>query len=80
MNDQVNHLQQLVEQRKNLATDLESLTSQTTRTRELALKTQGAIEYLEAIGVKLPESDETSEVETELDSDVMIPEPEVSPV
>lgn len=80
MNDQVNHLQQLVEQRKNLATDLETLTSQTTRTRELALKTQGAIEYLEAIGVKLPESDETPEVETELDSDVMIPEPEVSPV
>jgi len=80
MNDQVNHLQQLVEQRKNLATDLETLTSQTTRTRELALKTQGAIEYLEAIGVKLLESDETPEVETELDSDVMIPEPEVSPV
>jgi len=80
MNDQVNHLQQLVEQRKNLATDLETLTSQTTRTRELALKTQGAIEYLEAIGVKLPESDETPEVETEIDSDVMIPEPEVSPV
>jgi len=80
MNDQVNHLQQLVEQRNTLSTDLESLTTQTTRTRELALKTQGAIEYLEAIGVKLPESDETPEVETELNSDVMIPEPEVSPV
>ncbi len=64
MNDQVNHLQQLVEQRNTLSTDLESLTTQTTRTRELALKTQGAIEYLEAIGVKLPEPEpEVSETE-----------------
>jgi prefoldin subunit 5 len=67
MNDQVNHLQQLVEQRNTLATDLESLTTQTTRTRELALKTQGAIEYLEAIGVKLPEPEPEAEVsETEV--------------
>lgn len=77
MNDQVNHLKQLVEQRNSLATDLETLTTQTTRTRELALKTQGAIEYLEAIGVKLPEPEETPEVDTEIDSDVMLPEPEV---
>lgn len=55
MNDQVNHLQQLVEQREKLTSDLEALTTQTSRTRELALKTQGAIEYLEAVGVKLPD-------------------------
>jgi hypothetical protein len=56
-----------VEQRNTLATDLESLTTQTTRTRELALKTQGAIEYLEAIGVKLPEPEPEAEVsETEV--------------
>ena len=67
MNDQVNHLQQLVEQRNTLSTDLESLTTQTTRTRELALKTQGAIEYLEAIGVELPEPEPEVEVsETEV--------------
>ncbi len=73
MNDQVNHLQQLVEQRNTLSTDLESLTTQTTRTRELALKTQGAIEYLEAIGVKLPEPEVTEE-ETEVSETEVVEE------
>ena len=76
MNEQVDHLKQLVEQRDKLASDLEQLTTQSTRTRELALKTQGAIEYLEAIGVTLPEPEPTPEVDTEVDSDVMIPDPE----
>jgi hypothetical protein len=63
MNEQLDHLKQLVEQRDKLASDLEQLTTQSTRTRELALKTQGAIEYLEAIGVKLPEPEVTEESE-----------------
>jgi hypothetical protein len=61
MNEQQNHLSQLVEQRSKLASDLESLGSQSTRTRELFLKTQGAIEYLEAVGVTLPEPEVTEE-------------------
>lgn len=77
MNEQVDHLKQLVEQRDKLASDLERLTTQSTRTRELALKTQGAIEYLEAIGVTLPEPEPTPEVDPEVNSDVMIPDPEV---
>ena len=55
MNEQQNHLTQLVEQRTNLASDLEKLGAQSTRTREMFLKTQGAIEYLQAVGVTLPE-------------------------
>ena len=55
MNEQQNHLSQLLEQRGNLATQLETLGNQSTRTREIYLKTQGAIEYLEAIGVTIPE-------------------------
>jgi hypothetical protein len=55
MNEQQNHLAQLVEQRTNLASDLEKLGAQSTRTREMFLKTQGAIEYLQAVGVTLPE-------------------------
>ena len=61
MNEQQNHLAQLVEQREKLAVDLEKIGAQTTRTRELFLKTQGAIEYLQAVGVTLPEPEVTEE-------------------
>jgi len=65
MNEQQNHLAQLVEQRTNLASDLEKLGAQSTRTRELFLKTQGAIEYLQAVGVTLPEPEVTEEAQEE---------------
>tara|TARA_R110000796_G_scaffold89024_1_gene192480 strand:- start:1175 stop:1399 length:225 start_codon:yes stop_codon:yes gene_type:complete len=65
MNEQQNHLSQLIEQRIKLVSDLEGLGNQSTRTRDLMLKTQGAIEYLEATGVKLPEP-EVAEEETEV--------------
>ena len=65
MNEQQNHLSQLLEQRNKLTSDLETLGNQSTRTRELFLKTQGAIEYLEAVGVTLPEPEVTEEVEVE---------------
>ena len=63
MNDQQTHLTQLVEQRTTLSQQLEGIQNQTTRTRELLLKTQGAIEYLEAVGVTLPEPEVTEEAE-----------------
>jgi hypothetical protein len=63
MNEQQNHLTQLIEQRSKLASDLDNLGNQSTRTRELFLKTQGAIEYLEAVGITLPEPEVTEEVE-----------------
>ena len=67
MNEQQNHLSQLLEQRTKLFSDLEGLGNQSTRTRDLMLKTQGAIEYLEATGVKLPEPEPEVEVsETEV--------------
>jgi hypothetical protein len=65
MNEQQNHLTQLVEQRTNLASDLEKLGAQSTRTREMFLKTQGAIEYLQAVGVTLPEPEVTEEAQAE---------------
>ena len=61
MNEQQNHLTQLLEQRSKLASDLDNLGNQSTRTRELFLKTQGAIEYLEAVGVTLSEPEVTEE-------------------
>ncbi len=63
MNEQQTHLSQLVEQRTTLSQQLEGIQNQTTRTRELLLKTQGAIEYLEAVGIKLPEPEVTEEAE-----------------
>ena len=65
MIEQQNHLVQLVEQREKLAVDLEKIGAQTTRTRELFLKTQGAIEYLQAVGVTLPEPEVTEEAAEE---------------
>jgi len=65
MNEQQNHLSQLLEQRNKLASDLETLGAQSTRTKEVFLKTQGAIEYLEAVGVTLPEPEVTEEVAEE---------------
>ena len=65
MNEQQNHLSQLLEQRNKLTSDLETLGNQSTRTRELFLKTQGAIEYLEAVGVTLPEPEVTEEAAEE---------------
>jgi len=63
MNEQQNHLLQLLEQRSNLSSDLEKLGAQSTRTREMFLKIQGAIEYLTQIGVTLPEPEVTEEAQ-----------------
>ena len=63
MNDQQEHLTQLIEQRNNLSTQLENFQGQSVRTREVLLKTLGAIEYLEAVGVTLPEPEVTEEAE-----------------
>ena len=65
MNDSQQHLIQLIEQRNNLTSQLENIQGQSVRTREVLLKTQGAIEYLEAVGVTLPEPEVTEEAEEE---------------
>ena len=65
MNEQQEHLSQLIEQRNNLSTQLENIQGQSVRTREVLLKTLGAIEYLEAVGVTLPEPEVTEEAEAE---------------
>ena len=49
------HLQNLVEKRQEILNTMNELQTQFNSTREGLLKVQGAIEYLEAIGVKLPE-------------------------
>ena len=61
MTEQQNHLSQLLDQREKLSEQMNGLQTQSTRTKELFLKTQGAIEYLEAVGVTLPELEVTEE-------------------
>jgi len=73
MNEQQEHLSQLIEQRGTLSQQLEGIQAQTTRTRELLLKTQGAIEYLEAVGVKLPEPEVTEEAPAEAEAEAEAP-------
>ena len=63
MNEQQNHLSQLLEQKNQLTSNLQTLGDQSSKLRDLMLKTQGAIEYLEATGIKLPESEVTEETE-----------------
>lgn len=65
MNEQQQHLVNLINQRETLFQEINSLQEQTSSKRELFFKVQGAIEYLQQIGVTLPESiDESNEEES----------------
>jgi len=57
MTEQQQHLAQLLQQRSEVDSSLN-------RNRDLFLKLQGAIEYLQQIGVTLPESEESAEEES----------------
>ncbi len=61
LTEQQNHLQQVVEQQKNLVAEIQSLNSQVENKRNMATKLQGIVEYLDGLGVKLPTEEETSE-------------------
>lgn len=62
MTEQQQHLTNLIQQRQSLTQELESLNGQMTNRRELFLKVQGAIEYLQQIGIVLPEPEPVEEV------------------
>jgi hypothetical protein len=61
MTEQQQHLSQALEQQKDVVNDINNLTNQLTVKKELALKLQGIIEYLEQIGVSLPDDEEEIE-------------------
>ena len=58
MTEQQEHLVNLLQQRQSLLQEIEALNGQVTNKRELFLKVQGAIEYLQQIGVVLPEPED----------------------
>ena len=55
MTDTQTHLKSAIEQRDNIVKEISELQNQINSKRELGLKVQGIIEYLEQTGVKLPE-------------------------
>lgn len=65
MTEQQTHLSQLLEQQQTLINDINVLNTQLTSKRELALKVQGAIEYLQQTGTTLPEPEVEEKKEEE---------------
>tara|TARA_B100002019_G_scaffold187709_1_gene162094 strand:- start:692 stop:922 length:231 start_codon:yes stop_codon:yes gene_type:complete len=55
MTDQQNHLSQVLEQQKQLVQEINDLNAQVDSKRQMALKLQGVAEYLDQLGVTLPE-------------------------
>ena len=55
MTEQQNHLAGLLEQRQTIVNEINELNAQVSAKRELVLRAQGAIEYLQQVGGTLPE-------------------------
>ena len=61
LSEQQGHLQSILSQQKELANEINQLQAQITSKKELFQKTQGVVEYLSTIGVKLPEPEAPAE-------------------
>ena len=55
LTEQQKHLQSVLEQQQTLVSEINTLEAQARSKREMAMKLQGIAEYLNGIGVKLPE-------------------------
>ena len=67
LTEQQGHLKSILSQQQELANEINQLNAQLTSKKELFNKTQGVVEYLQTIGVKLPEPEpETNTATTEV--------------
>ena len=66
LTEQQGHLQSILTQQRDLATEINALQAQITNKKELFNKTQGVVEYLTTLGVKLPEEEPAQETTTEV--------------
>ena len=57
--DQQNHLKSVTEQAQGLVNEINQLESQAKSKREMLLKLQGIVEYLQQTGVELPKEEKT---------------------
>ena len=60
LTEQQKHLQSVLEQQQTLISEINTLEAQARTKREMAVKLQGIAEYLNGIGVKLPEAEEAA--------------------
>ena len=67
--EQQNHLKSVVEQSQTLVNEINQLEGQAKNKREMLLKLQGIIEYLQQTGVELPK-EETEEEATTVEPEV----------
>ena len=65
MTDAQTHLKSAIEQRDAIVQEIQELNAKVANKRELGLKVQGIIEYLEQTGVKLPEEEAPAEAPAE---------------
>ena len=78
MTEQQSHLASLLKQREDILNEINDLNSQAATKKELLLRTLGALEYLQQIGIKLPEAEETPTITGEVvNGEGDLPEPEV---
>ena len=61
LTEQQGHLQSILSQQKDLANEINQLNAQLQAKKELFQKTQGVVEYLQTIGVTLPEPEAPAE-------------------
>ena len=61
LTEQQGHLSSILSQQKDLANEINQLNGQLQAKKELFNKTQGVVEYLQTIGVKLPEPEKPAE-------------------
>ena len=69
--EQQNHLKSVVEQSQTLVNEINQLEAQAKSKRDMLLKLQGIVEYLQQTGVELPKEEET-------ETEVVTPETETS--
>ena len=65
LNEQQQHLTQVLQQQQALVKEINEINQQVESKRQMALKLQGVAEYLDQIGVKLPEPETSATAESE---------------
>ena len=61
LSEQQGHLKSILSQQQELANEINQLQAQITSKKELFQKIQGVVEYLQTIGVTLPEPEAPAE-------------------
>ena len=71
LTEQQGHLKSILSQQQELANEINMLQGQLNQKKELFNKTQGVVEYLTQVGVKLPEPEEPAPEPTTAPTEVV---------